>query len=90
MLDINRSLYIPLPGFLYTWYRKFLGHMQDLSHPEYKMLRATLNEVFREYPELIYASGHEHNLQYIQKDSLYHIISGGGGQGSYIARKKEK
>jgi len=53
LLDINKSLFIPLPGFIYTWYRKYLGSIQDLAHPEYKILKNTLKEVFRQYPNII-------------------------------------
>jgi len=90
LLDKNEYLYVPLPGFLYTWYRKYLGHIQDISHPEYKILKETFLEVFNEYPNIIYASGHEHNLQYLEYGSLHHIVSGGGGEGTYIAKKKKK
>ncbi len=90
LLDIKNWMYIPLPGFIYTGYRKYMGSAQDLAHPEYKIFKETLLNIFREYPNVIYAAGHEHNLQYFQKDSLHHIISGGGGKETYIARKNEK
>ncbi len=90
LLEAKNWLYLPLPGFMYTGYRKYLGSIQDLAHPEYKIFKETLLEIFRDYPDAIYAAGHEHNLQYFQKDSLHHIVSGGGGEGSYIARKKNK
>ncbi|MBK8501152.1 MAG: BamA/TamA family outer membrane protein [Saprospiraceae bacterium] len=83
-------MYLPLPGFIYTGYRKYFGNIQDLAHPEYKRFRETLIDLFKDYPNVIYAAGHEHNLQYFEKDSLHHIISGGGGEGTYIARKKGK
>ena len=90
LLEVKNWMYIPLPGFIYTGYRKYRGNIQDLAHPEYKRLKETLLDIFREYPNVIYAAGHEHNLQYFEKDSLHHIVSGGGGKGSYIARKKKK
>jgi hypothetical protein len=90
LLDMNKALYVPLPGFIYTWYRKYLGHIQDLAHPEYKIFKENLLEIFNKYPNIIYASGHEHNLQYFQHDNLFHIVSGGGGEGLYIAKKEKK
>ena len=90
LLEIKNWMYIPLPGFLYTGYRKYLGNIQDLAHPEYKKFKETLLNIFRKYPNVIYAAGHEHNLQYFEKDSLHHIISGGGGEATYIARSKRK
>ena len=46
LLEANKALCIPLPGFLYTGYRKFLGAPQDLAHPHYKMLKEALLETF--------------------------------------------
>jgi hypothetical protein len=90
LLDVHKALYVPLPGFIYTLYRKYLGSIQDLAHPEYKILKNTFLEVFREYPDIIYAAGHEHNLQYLDHNSLHHIVSGGGGEGTYIRKKAKK
>ncbi len=90
LLDVQKNMYIPLPGFIYTGYRKYFGNIQDLSHPEYKIFTETLLNIVNEYPNVIYAAGHEHNLQYFHTDSLHHIISGGGGEGTYIARKEKK
>ncbi len=88
--DINSGLYIPLPGFLYPGYRKHIGNIQDLAHPQYKEFRENLTAIFKQYPNIIYAAGHEHNLQYLNKDSLHHIISGGGGKGDFVAKRKKK
>jgi hypothetical protein len=90
LLEMNNWMYLPLPGFIYVGYRKYLGSIQDLAHPEYKIFKETLLDIFRGYPNVIYAAGHEHNLQYFVKDSLHHIVSGGGGEGTYISRKKKK
>ncbi|MEZ5082492.1 MAG: BamA/TamA family outer membrane protein [Bacteroidales bacterium] len=91
LLEFKKWMYLPLPGFIYTGYRKFLGDIQYLAHPEYKIFKEKLLEIFRDNPNIIYAAGHEHNLQYFEKDSLHHIVSGGGGgEGTYISRRKKK
>ncbi len=89
LLEVNRALYIPLPGFLYTGYRKFLGANQDLSHPHYKLLKEALLETFEGHEDIIYAAGHENNLQYVEKESIHHIISGAAGTPSYAAQSKK-
>ncbi len=86
----NPSLFIPFPGFFYTSYRKFFGDSQDLAHPDYKSFKNNLLEILRKYPDIIFAAGHEHNLQYLETDSLHHIISGGGGEGTFIAKRKNQ
>lgn len=89
LLNLNKSLYLPLPGFIYTGYRKFLGSSQDLANPHYKMLIEGLLEIFTGQSNIIYAAGHEHNLQYVMKDSLHHIISGAAGMSTYAAPSKK-
>jgi hypothetical protein len=90
LLDVNENLFLPLPGFLYTGYRRYLGSSQDLAHPEYKNYKETLLNIFKDYPNIIYAAGHEHNLQYYKHHGLHHIVSGGGGESTYVAGKKDK
>lgn len=89
LLNVNKALYIPFPGFIYTGYRKFLGYNQDFANPQYKMLIEALKESFKGHSNIIYAAGHEHNLQYVKKDSIHHIISGSAGSSSYVARSEK-
>ena len=89
LLELNRALYVPLPGFLYTGYRKFLGGTQDLAHPWYKLLIEALLETFEGHGDIIYAAGHEKNLQYVEKESIHHIVSGATGPSSYVARNEK-
>ncbi len=86
LTELNKGLLIPLPGFLYTGYRKFLGGKQDLAHPNYKEFRESIEGLLRNYPDVIYVSGHDHSLQYIFEGSVHQIISGSVGTGSYTAK----
>lgn len=90
LLDLNKSLYIPLPGFIYTGYRKYLGHIQDIAHPEYRAFRDQLLSIFDQYSPLVFAAGHEHNIQFKAIDSIFHILSGGGGEGLFVAKNDKK
>jgi len=89
LLEVNRALYIPLPGFLYTGYRKFLGGRGDLAHPQYKLLIESLLETFEGHGDIIYAAGHENNLQYAEKESIHHIVSGATGISTHVAQNKK-
>ncbi len=89
LLEANKYLYLPLPGFIYTGYRKFFGHKQDLAHPEYKTYKESLLEVIKTHPNLIFVAGHEHNLQYVEIDSVHHIISGSAGTATYVSKTKK-
>ncbi len=37
---------------------------QDLQQPKYRKLKTSLLNIFEKYPGIIYAAGHEHNLQF--------------------------
>ena len=86
----NKKAIIPAPGFIYTSYRKYFGSIQDLAHPEYKMLIDYFEDIFKDFPDFIFAAGHEHNLQYVQKNNLHHVISGGVGEATYVAARKNQ
>ena len=88
--DLNKKLYIPLPvvGSLYPLYRQIFGSIQDTSHPEYRKLKEQMMAVLEQYPGVIYASGHDHSLQFIEKDDVHYIISGGGSKSGTAKKKK--
>ncbi|HHN48226.1 MAG TPA: hypothetical protein ENN08_04745, partial [Bacteroidales bacterium] len=83
------NLYIPLPGFIYTGYRKFLGSLSDLPHPHYKVYKEALLDAFEGMENLIFVGGHDHNLQFVSKPDLHHIISGSAGGAQYVAHNKK-
>jgi hypothetical protein len=88
---LHNSLYIPLPviGSLYPLYRKVLGNLQDIPHPRYLLQRNALVDIFNKHPNLIYASGHEHSLQHISKESMHYITSGTFSATHYLTPKKK-
>ncbi|MGL4599291.1 MAG: metallophosphoesterase [Bacteroidia bacterium] len=59
---------------------------QAMVHPRYKNMRNDLLEIFAKHKNLIYAAGHEHNLQ-LFKDAQqnYFIVSGSGSKISAIS-----
>lgn len=82
----HRKAYVPVPviGSLVPLYRKYFGAREDIAHPRYRRLRHKLKYLFKKYPGIIYAAGHEHNLQYITKDGGHFIISGAGSKLKYV------
>src|SRR5690554_3408760 len=90
---LNKSLYIPLPGLgsLYPLLRTtvFLNP-EDIPHPEYKRLIKEVTDAFEGFPNVIYAAGHEHGLQFIKDDKLnYQIVSGAGAKSSKLKKEKK-
>ncbi len=84
--QINDKLWIPLPviGSLQPFYRKVFGDIQDNTHPKYRAIRKGLLEAFDEAEHVIYACGHEHALQLIQREGHHFIVSGSGSKSTHV------
>ena len=74
--------YIPLPiiGSIYPLFRKFGGTVQDIGSYRYQEYKNGLLKITSKYKNIIYAAGHEHNLQYHYINNLHHIVSGSGSK----------
>jgi hypothetical protein len=84
----KKHAWLPLPfiGSLLPMFRKYIGAREDISHYRYRRVRKKLGLIFRRYPGLIYACGHEHNLQHIEKHHNHFIVSGSGSKVKYVVR----
>lgn len=85
LIELRRWAFVPLPGLgtLAFWYAERYGlSSQDLGHARYRRLRALLTAAFEGHEHLVYAAGHDHNLQYFPFDSggvTQHMIVSGAG-----------
>ncbi len=88
---LNSKLYIPLPilGSGLVLLRFLAKHPSDSWNPKYKELKKELLPIFEKYPNLIYVSGHDHNLQYRKENQVHHIISGSGTKISEVGKSKK-
>ena len=89
--DLRKNLFIPLPviGSIYPITRGVFGLPEDLSYPAYENMIKDITKVAKSHPNLIFISGHEHNLQYI-KDSLFsYIVSGSGTHSTRVSQNKK-
>lgn len=84
----NAFLPLPLVGSMLPMYRKYFGAKEDISHPNFRKLRTKLKAIFRKYDNIIYACGHEHNLQYIKKYENHYIVSGAASKSTYVLQGK--
>ncbi len=86
LTSAHKKLYIPLPfaGSLYPLFRKIFGAYEDMSHPRYRRMRKGLLSIFKRHHNLIYAAGHDHNLQYFEKGHRHYIVSGSGSKVSFV------
>jgi len=76
----NPKLKIPLPGIglLYPLFRKNVGEREDSNGERYKELRDALMTSVDAFENVVFISGHEHNMQYIKLDQHHHIVAGSG------------
>lgn len=81
-----KNAWLPLPGIgtAITMWRKHAGPPEDLSHHTYRRLIKGLTKALAEAPGTVYAAGHEHNLQYIQRADIHHVVSGAGSKVAYV------
>lgn len=85
---LNKKMYVPVPGLgsIYPIFRKYIGSKEDMAHPRYKNYRTRLLKMIRLYPNLVYAAGHDHNLQYIRKGKQHYLVSGAGSKTAYVKK----
>ena len=81
-------LYVPLPilGSLLPIFIRNFGTRQDLAHPRYQSMKRGILEAMSGHESIIYASGHEHNLQLFDGPDHTYIVSGAGSKETYVAR----
>ncbi|SDN08992.1 BamA/TamA family outer membrane protein [Siphonobacter aquaeclarae] len=84
-------LYVPLPviGSIYPLYRTLIGNIQDIPHPKYQLFRNGMVRLLRQYGNVFYANGHDHNLQLIERDSLYYLTSGSGSKQTPVKKARD-
>jgi hypothetical protein len=89
LTSLSPKLYIPLPviGSAYPFYRKRIGNIQDINNPRYQLLKEKMLGAFELHDNLIYAAGHEHNLQYFENNNQHYIVSGSGSKVKYAAKR---
>ncbi|MEM6697429.1 MAG: metallophosphoesterase, partial [Bacteroidota bacterium] len=79
---LNKNLYLPLPvvGSFFAFFRATIGVPQDLANGKYDAMRSDLLAGATKNGSYIFVSGHEHTLQYIERDQQHFIISGTGSK----------
>jgi hypothetical protein len=89
---VSKNLYIPLPviGSIYPLYRRTFTNPEDLHHPLYQNMIRNVGDVFKDFPNLIHVSGHEHGLQLIddKEKNIFQVVSGGGAKENYTIKGK--
>jgi hypothetical protein len=85
---LHKKIYLPLPvaGSVYPLYRQMFGAYEDMSHPRYKRMRKRLLNILHRYSNVVYAAGHDHNLQYFFVQGNHYLVSGSGSKLAYVKK----
>ena len=85
-----KNLYIPLPGLgsIYWINRAVIGNIQDIPNPKYKIIRNVLLDILKKADNVVWANGHEHSLQYINRSNTHFVVSGSGSKTSHVVEGK--
>ncbi|HMQ46402.1 MAG TPA: metallophosphoesterase [Saprospiraceae bacterium] len=89
--SVNKKLWIPLPivGTMMQFIRGTVGHNQDVSHPRYREMTSSIISAAQKNGNFVLASGHEHTLQYFEKDGQSFVVSGSGSKRSPLGGGNE-
>jgi predicted MPP superfamily phosphohydrolase len=81
LFPLKYNVPIPVIGSIINLMRKSSGYStQDLQSRVYSTLANRIKTLLHDKDNVIVVSGHEHNLQYVNKDNIHQIISGAGSK----------
>ena len=79
LFPLEKNIPLPIVGSFYNLFRKASGYKTgDVQHPSYREMTDRIKAIVQKYKHVVVVSGHEQNLQYINKDGIQQIISGSG------------
>ncbi len=81
LFPLESNIPLPVAGSLINLIRKTSGvSPQDIQNHIYRTLTNRIKTLIEDRNNVIFISGHEHNLQYIEKDNIKQLISGSGSK----------
>lgn len=81
----QKKIPVPILGSLVTLIRTSGGvSTADLQNERYKSMRKRLETIAKRWGNVVFISGHEHSLQYIENDHIKQVVSGSGSKASYV------
>lgn len=79
----------PLLGSMYAGYHQNVGAPVDISNVRFDAIRGSIENIILRKGSVIYAAGHEKNLQVLRLDENYMINSGSPTKAKNVAKDKE-
>ena len=89
LFPFQQKIPLPIIGSLITQIRTQGGvSVQDLYNERYHNLMKRLETIALDAENMVFVSGHEHTLQYIENNSIRQIVSGSGSKESPVTLDK--
>lgn len=86
LYPLQKKIPMPILASLVVQIRSQGGvSVQDRFNELYNNFMIRLQEMTRDIPRIVFVSGHDHNLQYIEKNGFRQIVSGAGAKESFAA-----
>ena len=81
LFPLERKIPLPVLGSLANLIRKTAGlSPQDLQNKKYSEFANRMKTLIQSNDNIIVVSGHDHNLQYVEKNNVKQVISGSGSK----------
>jgi 3',5'-cyclic AMP phosphodiesterase CpdA len=81
LFPLEKKIPLPIVGSFINLLRKTSGvSPQDLQNKQYTIYAKRIKTLLQGQKNVIVVSGHDHNLQYINKENITQIISGAGSK----------
>lgn len=85
LLSTEEKFRVPILGTLYGLLRKTSGiSSQDLLNKNYNEFAKRVRTLIQSQNNVIVVSGHEHSLEYIERDNIKQVVSGAGGKNTEV------
>lgn len=87
--SLKQQIFPPILGSIHPFFRRFIGNIQDVTHPKYRAIMKQVIAAMDEAEHVVYAAGHEHSLQLIEKGKHHYVVSGSGSKTTYVKQGKD-
>lgn len=78
---VNKSVFLPGIGTIINFMRKTSGVIDvDIQNEKYRTFANRLKTIIADREDVIFVSGHDHNLQYIERGNIKQVVSGAGSK----------
>lgn len=81
LFPLEQKIPLPVIGSIINLLRKTSGASpQDIQNKQYTIYAKRIKTLLQKQKNVIVVSGHDHNLQYVNKENIKQIISGAGSK----------